>query len=83
MRHLKSVNQLPNNYVMKVDKANMSVSVEARAAFLDRRIAEVALSTPARFLLADGTNKYLLRSSAKDSDFFPHPSREGRSSVPR
>ncbi|HXI93056.1 MAG TPA: asparagine synthase (glutamine-hydrolyzing), partial [Blastocatellia bacterium] len=46
VRLFESRNQLPNNYVMKVDKASMSVSVEARAPFLDRRVAELAYRTP-------------------------------------
>jgi asparagine synthase (glutamine-hydrolysing) len=64
-------NQLPNNYVMKVDKASMSVSVEARAPFLDRRVAELAYRTPAKHLLEDGTNKYLLRTMAKRFKLLP------------
>lgn len=65
VRLFESRNQLPNNYVMKVDKASMSVSVEARAPFLDRRIAEIAYRTPHGYLLSNGTNKFLLRSMAK------------------
>jgi len=64
-------NQLPNNYVMKVDKASMSVSVEARAPFLDRRVAELAYRTPAAELLKDGTNKSLLRSMAERYELLP------------
>lgn len=56
--------QLPNNYVMKVDKGSMAASVEARAPYLDVRVADVALRTPRRFLLAGGTNKRLLRELA-------------------
>jgi asparagine synthase (glutamine-hydrolysing) len=65
VRLFESRNQLPNNYVMKVDKASMSVSIEARAPFLDRRVAELAYRTPSKLLLADGTNKFLLRSMAE------------------
>ena len=38
----ESRRQLPNQYVMKVDKASMAESVEARAPYLDRRVAELA-----------------------------------------
>jgi asparagine synthase (glutamine-hydrolysing) len=72
VRLFESRNQLPNNYVMKVDKASMSVSVEARAPFLDRRVAELAYRTPAEFLLRDGTNKFLLRSMAERFGLLPH-----------
>jgi asparagine synthase (glutamine-hydrolysing) len=71
VRLFESRNQLPNNYVMKVDKASMSVSVEARAPFLDRRLAELAYQIPSKFLLAAGTNKYLLRSMAERYELLP------------
>ena len=71
VRLFETRNQLPNNYVMKVDKASMSVSVEARAPFLDRRVADLAYATPARHLLTGNTNKYLLRSMAERFDLLP------------
>jgi asparagine synthase (glutamine-hydrolysing) len=49
---------------MKVDKASMAESMEARAPYLDRRVAELALRTPREWLLRDGVNKYLLRALA-------------------
>jgi asparagine synthase (glutamine-hydrolysing) len=71
VRLFETRNQLPNNYVMKVDKASMSVSVEARAPFLDRRVAELAYRTPADSLLGGGTNKRLLRSMAERYRLLP------------
>jgi asparagine synthase (glutamine-hydrolysing) len=71
VRLFESRNQLPNNYVMKVDKASMSVSVEARAPFLDRRVAELAYGAPAEQLLAEGTNKLVLRRMAERFDLLP------------
>lgn len=71
VRLFESRNQLPNNYVMKVDKASMSVSVEARAPFLDRRVAELAYRIPANDLLADGDNKALLRRMAERFELLP------------
>lgn len=71
VRLFESRNQLPNNYVMKVDKASMSVSVEARAPFLDRRVAELAYRTPSDNLLSDGTDKAILRSMAENFDLLP------------
>lgn len=71
VRLFESRNQLPSNYVMKVDKASMSVSVEARAPFLDRRIAEIAYRTPHGYLLSNGTNKFLLRSMASRYRLLP------------
>jgi asparagine synthase (glutamine-hydrolysing) len=71
VRLFESRNQLPNNYVMKVDKASMSVSVEARAPFLDRRVAELAYRTPSDCLLKEGANKHLLRSMAERFELLP------------
>jgi len=71
VRLFESRNQLPNNYVMKVDKASMSVSVEARAPFLDRRIAEIAYRTPSKYLLVRDSNKELLRSMSERFELLP------------
>ncbi len=71
IRLFESRHQLPNNYVMKVDKASMSVSVEARCPWLDQRVAEIAYRTPRGFLLAEGTNKYLLRFMARKRGLLP------------
>ncbi|GAB4203246.1 MAG: N-acetylglutaminylglutamine amidotransferase [Tibeticola sp.] len=71
VRLFESRRQLPNNYVMKVDKASMSESVEARAPYLDWRIAELAWRTPAAWLQRGGENKYLLRSLARQQGLLP------------
>ena len=51
VRLFETRNQLPNNYVMKVDKASMSVSVEARVPYLDQRVAEIAYRIPKNLLV--------------------------------
>jgi asparagine synthase (glutamine-hydrolysing) len=56
---------------MKVDKASMAESVEARAPYLDRRVAELALRTPREWLIRNGQNKYLLRAVARRSGLLP------------
>ena len=71
IRLFEARNQVPNNYVMKVDKASMAVSVEARAPFLDRRVAELACRTPGSLLLGEGTSKLLLRGMAERYALLP------------
>ena len=71
VRMFESRRQLPNQYVMKVDKASMAESIEARAPFLDRRIAEIAFRTPREWLLRGGENKYLLRAMARRDQLLP------------
>lgn len=71
VRLFESRRQLPNQYVMKVDKASMAESVEARAPYLDRRIAELAYRTPREWLLRGGANKYLLRAVGRDGNLLP------------
>jgi asparagine synthase (glutamine-hydrolysing) len=61
VRLFETRHQLPHNYNMKVDKASMAASVEARVPFLDIRVAREGFRTPRSLLLCDGTNKYLLR----------------------
>jgi len=71
VRLFEGRNQLPNNFLMKVDKASMSVSVEARAPYLDRRVAALAYGMPQRYLLADGTDKLVLRIMAERHRLLP------------
>ena len=71
VRRFESCRQLPNQYVMKVDKASMAESIEARAPYLDRRVAELALRTPREWLLRGSENKYLLRALARRDCLLP------------
>jgi asparagine synthase (glutamine-hydrolysing) len=71
IRLFESRRQLPNQYVMKVDKASMAESVEARTPYLDRRVAELAYRTPREWLLRGGENKYLLRALGRHDDLLP------------
>lgn len=71
VRLFESRHQLPNQYVMKVDKASMAESIEARAPYLDRRVTELAYRTPRRWLLRGGENKYLLRALARRERLLP------------
>jgi asparagine synthase (glutamine-hydrolysing) len=71
IRLFETRNQLPNNYMMKVDKASMSVSVEARVPYLDQRLAEIAYRIPKDLLLREGTEKSVLRSIARRFNLLP------------
>lgn len=71
VRLFETRHQLPNQYVMKVDKASMSVSVEARAPYLDRRIADLACRLPAAMLLRGARNKAVLRELAAEHRLLP------------
>ena len=71
IRLFETRNQLPNNYVMKIDKASMSVSVEARVPYLDQRVAEIAYRIPKNLLLTEGTEKNVLRSVARRFRLLP------------
>jgi asparagine synthase (glutamine-hydrolysing) len=56
---------------MKVDKASMAESIEARAPYLDWRVAQLAYRTPREWLLRGGQNKYLLRALARRHALIP------------
>ena len=58
--HLDQIRWLPDDILVKADRATMRASLEFRTPFLDRRVAEFAASVPAATHFRDG-GKHLLR----------------------
>jgi asparagine synthase (glutamine-hydrolysing) len=52
---------LPGDLLTKVDRASMSISLEAREPFLDQETARIAAALPMRWKIRAGQNKYVLR----------------------
>ena len=56
---------LPNDLLVKMDIASMTVSLEARSPFLDHHLMEFAASLPENLKLRGMTTKYLLKRVLK------------------
>jgi asparagine synthase (glutamine-hydrolysing) len=56
---------LPDDLLVKVDRATMLASVEARAPFLDREVMELVLPGPSRVKVRGLTTKAILKKAAR------------------
>lgn len=65
MLWLDFLTYLPDDLLVKVDRATMLASVEARAPFLDREVMELVLPVPSRFKVRGLSTKAILKEAAR------------------
>ncbi|MDB9885287.1 asparagine synthase (glutamine-hydrolyzing) [Gammaproteobacteria bacterium] len=65
MMFFDSMSYLPDDILTKVDRAAMSVGLETRVPFIDRKILELAWRLPLAMKIKNGVSKYPLRHILK------------------
>jgi asparagine synthase (glutamine-hydrolysing) len=64
--HLDAVTYLPNDILVKVDRASMAVALEVRAPFLAREVVQYAFALPDTHRMRRLTGKRVLRDAVAD-----------------
>jgi asparagine synthase (glutamine-hydrolysing) len=61
MMYLDTLSYLPDDILVKIDRAAMAVSLETRVPFLDPKVIEYAWRTPQKYKIKNGQGKWMLK----------------------